>query len=337
MENKDTKIDVLEIMKGIKENAKIARMKADSDFLKSLDIKNLKGVPGEIFSDNQNDFSLISKLKLKKVQKKGVFGKIINFGLRKFYFALRFLLDSVFTTQEKFNEKVSRFMDKRSKELNFDYLKFEEKFRGEKSAILEKQKKYLRFFENRKKVLDIAFGRGEFLNFLKNEGIGAIGVDNYSPFVLDAKKIGLDVCESDALSFVQNFEGVFDGAFCAQFAEHIESAYLFSLIQSVYEKLENNSFFVMETINPKSLSVFSNSVYMDPTHFRPIHPETLKFLFENAGFRDVSFIFSGEFSDKEKLEKVSEENEKDRVYNRNIAKLNELLFAPQDYAVVGKK
>ncbi|MDX9970622.1 MAG: class I SAM-dependent methyltransferase [Candidatus Gracilibacteria bacterium] len=337
MENNNENFSVVEIMKELKQKALKRKMSVDNDFLKSLDLRKLKPVSAFEIEKSGIDGQISKKLVVKKIQKKGLYGRIVNYGLRKFYFALRYLLDGLILSQEKFNERVLRFMSKRSKEIDFDYSSFEEKFRGSTEKVLEKQRKYLPFFEGRENVLDIGFGRGEFLDFLSQSGVKAIGVDSYFPFVTDAKRRGFSVYNADALDFVQSFDGKFNGVFCSQFAEHTESAYLYSLIKSVFEKLETGAFFVMETINVKSLSVFSNSVYMDPTHFRPIHPETLKFFFESAGFRDVSFIFSGDFSPEEKLRELIERDENDKIYNENIRKMNELLFAPQDYAVVGKK
>lgn len=180
METNSEKIDVVEIMKGIKEKARKRKMTADSEFLKSLNLKNLRPIGVTDSQKIDSDGKLSLSLGVRKVQKRGVYGRIVNFGLRKFYFALRFLLDGVITSQEKFNARVLRFMTKRSKDIDFDYSKFEEKFRGSRENISEKQKKYLPFFEGRENVLDIGFGRGEFLDFLREEGVKAIGVDNYS-------------------------------------------------------------------------------------------------------------------------------------------------------------
>jgi len=101
--------------------------------------------------------------------------------------------------------------------------------------------------------------------------------------------------------------------------------------------LQKDKFLVLETINIKSLSTFTNSVYLDPTHVKPVHPETLKFLVESCGFKFEGFILSGEFKKEDKLQIIEEKTVKDRVYNQNIERLNELLFAPQDYAIIAKK
>jgi O-antigen chain-terminating methyltransferase len=104
-------------------------------------------------------------------------------------------------------------------------------------------------------------------------------------------------------------------------------------------------FIVIETVNPLSLTSFAN-FYIDLSHKKPIHPETLKFLLESAGFRDIEVKFFSPIPDEYKLKKVEvgenigvEEKEGKiiEVYNHNIEKLNETLYGCQDYAVIGKK
>lgn len=336
-------IKVLEIMKEIEAKAKNRRMAEDLKMLNDLDIKKLKGctIQDDKVVDSA-DYLISSKLKLRKIQKSGIFSRLINYMLRKFYYALRYLLDGLIVSQEKFNSRVNTYILENEKSpLDFDYSKFQKKFRGDSEIIKANFQKYIRFFEGRNNVLDIACGNGEFLELLKDNGINGTAVDINTEMILDLQKRNFPAYDEDAVKFLQNRlelkENLFDGVFCSQFAEHLDNEYLISLIKAVYENLKEDSFFVMETLNVKSLSVFTNSLYKDPTHIRPIHPDLLSFLFESAGFKNVSLIFSSDFSKDEKLNQISEISENDKIYNENVRKLNELLFAPQDYAVVGKK
>ena len=47
---------------------------------------------------------------------------------------------------------------------------------------------------------------------------------------------------------------------------------------------------VLETPNPESLLAGSVNFHRDPTHLRPVHPDTLAFLCESAGFADVEIL-----------------------------------------------
>ena len=83
---------------------------------------------------------------------------------------------------------------------------------------------------------------------------------------------------------------------------------------------------------------------MDLSHVKPIHPETIKFLMESVGFRDVEFKFFSPYPDEDKLETFEVGDGIDdvgrrqlEVINANIDKLNGLLYGYQDSAVIGKK
>jgi len=53
-----------------------------------------------------------------------------------------------------------------------------------------------------------------------------------------------------------------------------------------YKKLIYGGTLIVETVNPQSFASFVN-FYIDMSHKRPVHPETLKFLLEAAGFREL--------------------------------------------------
>ena len=47
---------------------------------------------------------------------------------------------------------------------------------------------------------------------------------------------------------------------------------------------------ILETPNPESLLAGSINFHRDPTHLRPVHPDTLAFLCESAGFAQVEIL-----------------------------------------------
>jgi O-antigen chain-terminating methyltransferase len=100
---------------------------------------------------------------------------------------------------------------------------------------------------------------------------------------------------------------------------------------------------VIETVNPLSFVSFVN-FYIDMTHIRPVHPETLQYLFSASGFRECEKKFFSPVSDAGRLKKIegaagmnTNEMKNIAVYNHNVEMLNDLLFGAQDYAIVGKK
>ena len=47
---------------------------------------------------------------------------------------------------------------------------------------------------------------------------------------------------------------------------------------------------ILETPNPLSLVVAARNFWLDPTHRRPVHPESLELSFELAGFEPVERV-----------------------------------------------
>jgi len=96
-------------------------------------------------------------------------------------------------------------------------------------------------------------------------------------------------------------------------------------------------------VNPLSFVSFVN-FYIDMTHKRPVHPETLQYIISASGFRECEKKFFSPVSDEGRLKKIegaADMNETEsktlEVYNHNVEMLNTVLFGAQDYAVVGKK
>jgi len=231
-----------------------------------------------------------------------------------------------------------------SEGLSLNYFIFEEKFRGSRDDIKQRQSKFLEYFRGCSNVLDIGCGRGEFLELLNGEGIGVKGIDIDDDMVGYCLSRGFDVQKADAISYLEQLpDRSLDGIFIDQVVEHLDPAYLVKLLRLCYQKLNYGYYLFAETVNPLSLYSFAN-FYIDLTHIKPVHPETLKFLFESSGFRDIKTEFISPVTDELRLKKIqsSEDmNEREKaaveVYNYNIDLLNYRLYGPQDYAIIGKK
>ncbi len=110
------------------------------------------------------------------------------------------------------------------------------------------------------------------------------------------------------------------------------------LIALAADKLRPGGLLVAETINPASLYVYGHALYLDPTHTTPIHPLYLSFLCQEAGFASVevqhrSFPPDGrEAAGRDRVRRRLVDG-----VNRTIERLNDLLFGPQDYAVLATR
>ena len=187
-------------------------------------------------------------------------------------------------------------------------------------------------------------GRGEWLDLLKEHGIAARGVDTNHEMVEVCRERGLEVEEGDALSYLRGLpDASLGGLVAAQVVEHLEPTYLLQLLDVAFLKLRPGAKLILETINVASWSAFSQSYIRDITHIRPLHPDTLKFLVTASGFQKVDTIYQSPCSEEYSLETLQTSRidgplkNLTSTLNRNVEKLNGLLFGDQDYAVVGER
>lgn len=227
----------------------------------------------------------------------------------------------------------------------YKYVGFEDAFRGSREEIRGRLADYVARFEGLSDVVDVGCGRGEFLGLLRERGITARGVDLNHEMVETARAQGLDVTEGDALSFLQGLDdGSVGAVFGAQVAEHLEPAYLDQLVEVAHEKLRPGGLLVLETINPASWSAFFDSYLRDLTHVRPLHPETLQYVLRANGFSPVEIEYRSPLPPHVRLETAPFPEDARapvadlvRAFNDNVEKLNNRMFACQDYAVIGRK
>jgi SAM-dependent methyltransferase len=225
------------------------------------------------------------------------------------------------------------------------YVVFEDQFRGSQEDIRRRVAEYLPLFQGASDVLDIGCGRGEFLTLLKENGISARGVDINSAMVGVCREHGLDATEGDALRYLHMQEdGSLGGLFAAQVIEHLEPSYLTDLLDVAFDKLRPGSPIVLETINPGCWFAFFESYLRDPTHIRPIHPETLKYLLIASGFQRVEIRYRAPYPEHEKLQPLSASTTAPttvtdwiETINANVEKINRLLFTWLDYAAIGQR
>lgn len=203
----------------------------------------------------------------------------------------------------------------------FFYL-FENVFRGEPKDIKERQRYYLKYVLEVAKntqgeiFLDAGCGRGEFLELLQENNIPYLGVEINEFETNFLKQKGLNVKNSDILEYLSNTNKNLMGISCFQVIEHLDITYLKKFIELAYKRIAKHGIIILESVNPHCPFALSR-FYVDLTHIRPYPPETIKFLLEWYGFREVKIIFSAPVA----------ENIRSR----------ELCMNYQDYAVIGKK
>jgi SAM-dependent methyltransferase len=223
-------------------------------------------------------------------------------------------------------------------EPEFDYAGFEDRFRGREEDIKDRQRVYLPYFEGRGTVLDLGCGRGEFLELLREHHVGGHGVDVDLDMILLCRDKGLEVTLQDGLGYLSALaDDSVDGVFAGQLIEHMAPKQIVELVKACHRKLTPGGVLILETPNPQCLMIFADSFYRDLTHVRPIHGETMKFLLEATGFREVELTFSAPVDAAMRLPALAGDGAEAERFNRGIERLNSLLFGFQDYAVIGRK
>ena len=225
-----------------------------------------------------------------------------------------------------------------------DYFRLESRYRPP-SLLKEKQKSYLKYFAGCHNVLDIGCGRGEFVQLLIDEGVGACGVDLDADTAACAQEQGLPVQQADALAYLAELsDASLDGVFMAQVVEHLTPSYLVSLLELCYRKMRPDAPLVAETINPVCLWALTNWYLIDPTHVRPVHPDTLRFALESTGFWQAEVQYLSPVLERDRLAELvddgdlgSEFSSMAKHINSNIRQLNEFLYGFQEYVVIARR
>ena len=252
------------------------------------------------------------------------------------------LADAERTIRELHDELQAAVLPQPATTNAFNYFAFELTFRGSRRLVRERQRVYLDVFPQGGDILDIGCGRGEFLQLMLEQGARPRGIELNPQMVSYCLSEGLPVEHADAISYLQRLEdNSLDGIFCAQVIEHVDLDYLITLLDLCHSKLRSGAPIVLETPNPLCLSIYARSFYADPTHRTPVHPGTLQFLLEQAGFWETEIRACTPVPDSERLRELVHAEatapEWMRTLNENTRRLNDLLFTCMDYAAIARK
>jgi 2-polyprenyl-3-methyl-5-hydroxy-6-metoxy-1,4-benzoquinol methylase len=210
-----------------------------------------------------------------------------------------------------------------------DYFAFESRMRGSVESIRARQRRYLDELREAGPVLDIGCGRGELLGLLREAGVEGRGIDADADMVAYARGDGLEVEQADLVEYLEGLSAESLGAiFMGQVVEHLPAPTLVHSLRLAAEKLRPGGVLIAETINPLSPIALRN-YFADLTHAQPLVPETLELLARQSGFAQTEIRFLNE-----PAERLTEPD--DPVIAANVRRLNDLLFAPLDYALVAR-
>jgi O-antigen chain-terminating methyltransferase len=224
--------------------------------------------------------------------------------------------------------------------LDAHYVSFEDTFRGTRDDIKARAGQYLGTFREAGiepgdgLILDLGCGRGEWLEVLSEHGYASRGVDTNNVMVGEARALGLDAVEQDAIAYLRGLDSDSVSAVTSMhLVEHLPYEVLIRLVDEALRVLRPGGVLILETPNPENLTVGSYWFYMDPTHRNPIPPPLLQWVVEARGFEHVAIdrltLNRGVFD----IQPVGE----DVVAANQINKIVGLLTAAPDYAIVARK
>jgi len=215
---------------------------------------------------------------------------------------------------------------------------FTEFFRGDSDDLRSRYTELAKELIGCDPVVDLGFGRGEFMELLGELGVEVRGVEPDERLVLSARSRGLDVEQGLAVEYLQDVEpGSLGGIVMIQVIEHLSPQHVIDFVELAADALRPGGKVVLETVNPASLYTYAHAFWVDPDHVRPVHPGFLEFLFREAEFSRIAIEYRSPVADSERLVALPGADAQTALINENFERIGALLFGAQDYAVIATR
>ncbi|HYX22677.1 MAG TPA: class I SAM-dependent methyltransferase, partial [Thermoanaerobaculia bacterium] len=164
------------------------------------------------------------------------------------------------------------------------YVELERLYRGTEEEIRERIAAYRPFLQDLPAgapVLDLGCGRGEALALLREWGLAGRGVDASARMVELCRERGVEAEVGDLFAVLAGVEeGSLGGVVSFHVIEHLPPEAVDRLVRLAFRALAPGGVLILETPNPLSLVVAARNFWLDPTHRRPVHPESLHLAYE---------------------------------------------------------
>jgi SAM-dependent methyltransferase len=210
------------------------------------------------------------------------------------------------------------------------YASFEEQFRGSAEEVEERLRFYLPFLKDLKPesvILDVGSGRGDWLALLRKQGFNPRGIEVNEVLAEHSRQQGLDVVSAEMMVYLgQQPDNSVDLVTVFHLIEHFNIGKLIRLLDEVKRALKPGGLLILETPSPENLVVAACNFYADPTHYKPIYPQTLIFLLDRKGFGNLNLHY---------LHPV--ENSPFTGKFEGSQQLDLWFFGPRDFAVIARK
>lgn len=184
------------------------------------------------------------------------------------------------------------------------------------------------------RVLVAEAGDATVIDALAGAGVDAYGVDPDSDLVLAAAGRGLDVRMDSVLDHLRTLrDGVLAGIVLAGCVDRFPLVQQRELVQLSAAKVRAGGFVAVAGMSPERWARRHSPVAADLAAGRPLHAETWVHLLAAAGCADVAVEHAPAV---DLLSPLPDGAASADVHNANLARLNEVLFAPPAYLITGR-
>ena len=215
------------------------------------------------------------------------------------------------------------------------------RFRGDEEPLKERAQWYLEQLGELSPIVDLGCGRGVFLSVAKSHGRSIEGCEIDEEAFAHCQAKGLKVAQQDCCDFLRaKKEGSLGAIVASHLLEHLPLFQLDELLHLAHSRLAPGGKLLVELPHPGSLLGLV-SFTKDPTHQRPIHPETMAFLLAQKGFEQVHTHFLDPVEKASRLVPVEQSKEREEADQwarvaRNFALLDEVVFGFHSFCVVAQ-
>ena len=175
----------------------------------------------------------------------------------------------------------------KSVEMDALLVAFEDAFRGGRQAARARAEPYLELVREsgagsaEAPILDLASGRGEWLELLKEGQLVAQGVDSNRVFAEACRGKGLQVAHDDAAAWLSAFADGSAGAVTAmRLADYLPLEKLVQILDEGLRVLRPGGLIMLHGFNPEGIVLATGPV----RHHQPLPAEVMRWLLEARGF-----------------------------------------------------
>lgn len=186
------------------------------------------------------------------------------------------------------------------------------------------------------RIVDLACGDGWFLRSLRERHLDAIGVERDPSLVRAAREDGLTVEQGEAVVWLERVaDGELGGICLLQVVDLLRPQEIVDLVVLSLRKLRPGGRVLITGTAPPVEA--AGDRHRDPAAGVMLHPAHLQLLFREAGFGDVTIDWTRSPAAAQVLFPAPGADDTATNHDAEIVRLNQLLFAAQDYALVARR